>query len=68
MFPRLSAENKKSIQVIQNNEVRTIFHIYKLEHLSTHERCAKSGQESVEERAKTLKSRYFAREIMIGNP
>ena len=68
MLYRLSTENKKSLQVIQNNAVRTIFHISKLEHLSTHELCAKFGLESVEERAKHLNRRYFVRAIMRGNP
>ena len=68
MFPRMSTENKKSLQLIQNNAIRTIIHISKLKHLSTHELCAKSGLKSVEERAKSLNSRYFVRAIMKGNP
>ena len=67
MFPRLSTDQKKSLPAIQNNTVRTIFRISKLQNLSTKELCAKAGLGPVEDRAKNLNQRYFVKAILGEN-
>ena len=67
IYPRLSDRLKETIQAIQNNAVRLIFHRSKLEHKSSEELCVMANLDLVGVRLKETNVRYFEMARKNGN-
>ena len=67
MVNRLTEAQRKSLQVIQNNAIRTIFRVPFRAHTPTVELGLLSGLGLVEERMKELNTRYFIKALVSEN-
>ena len=67
LLPRLSAELEKSLQAVQNNAMRRIFHLSLREHTTTERLCELSGLCLVKERMADLNANYFGKAFATGN-
>lgn len=67
MIPTLPADLLKTVQAVQNNAVRIIYHRSKLEHTPTGELCAMAGLDLVQDRMNELNSRYYSKAIQNNN-
>ena len=63
----LSRDLKKTLQAVQNNAVRKIFHLSLREHTSTERLCELSGLGLVETRMDELNARYFEKALTTEN-
>ncbi len=68
LFDTLSDSNKKSLQIIQNKSLRTIFNIKNPEHISTVELHELANIETIESRANHLNKTYITKNFHNGNP
>ncbi len=66
--PALGICNYKKIQIIQNNALRIILHVKRIEHLNIDELHKRAGVNKIEERLYELRKRYIENAIDDDNP
>ena len=66
--PVINKTNFKHIQIIQNNALRTILHVKKIEHLDIDELHKRAGIEKIDTRLKYLRKKYIEKSIEFKNP
>ena len=66
--PVICKTNFNHLQIIQNNALRTILHVKKIEHLNIDELHRRAGVEKLDIRLNSLRKKYIDKAIETNNP